>query len=99
MQKIADVTAEKDVIRVSGDLDFDNVMRLCQKAKDLFSKYDELVFDFSSVTSSSSAGLAMIVDWIKEAHLQQKPIRFINLSKDIHSIARASGLEALIEKM
>lgn len=97
MQKIADVSFAADALMLSGELDFSNVRTIYNKAQSKLADYRHLIFDFSGVTSSNSAALALIVEWIKYAKKQNKPIQFKHLSKDILSIAAASGLDELIE--
>lgn len=98
MKKVADISFQSNTLMVSGDLDFTNVMAVYEKALKKFADYDELVFDFASVTSSDSAGLALIVEWIKNARRQNKGIKFKHLSADILSLATAAGLDQLIIK-
>lgn len=96
MNKVADISFHPDALMVSGDLDFNNVMAVYAKALLKFADYKELVFDFASVTSCDSAGLALIIEWIKQARQQNKIISFKHLSPEILSLATASGLDRLI---
>ncbi len=98
MSKIAAITFETDALMVSGDLDVNNVMSIYQQAVQKFSQYKTVIIDFSAVTSSDSAGLALIVEWIKYAKRQEQQIQFMHLSQDILSLADASGLDQLINK-
>lgn len=98
MKKVADIVFQPEALMVNGDLDFNNVMAVYEKALSKFADYKELVFDFTSVTSSDSAGLALIVEWIKQARRQNKMITFKHLSADILSLAKAAGLDQLVIK-
>ena len=99
MSKVADITFDHHTCLVSGDLDFSNVMTVYAKSLPQLEASAELEFDFSQVNSSDSAGLALIVEWLKFANNHNKPIQFKNLSADILSLARAAGLDGLISNI
>ena len=94
--KHADIDYQEDKFIVSGDLHFSNVMAIYKKSSKNLSKNPVLEFDFSNVRSSDSAGIALIIEWIKFAKLTNKEIYFHSLSSDILQLARAAGLEKFI---
>lgn len=96
MQKSADITFQDGNFFISGELSFFNVMSVYQKSLSYLPQCAELRFDFSELKSSDSGGLALIMEWIKFAKRQEKPIYFTHLSKDILSLAKAAGLDTLI---
>lgn len=95
MEKTANISMEGRQFFVAGDLHFSNVMPLYEKSLQSILACPELVFDFSQLKSSDSSGLALIVEWIKLAKQQNKPIQFLHLSQDIMSIAKAAGLDSM----
>lgn len=95
MQKIADITLQDNQFLISGDLDFSNVMSVYTKSLQQSDKCSELIFDFSQLKSTDSAGLALIVEWIKLSKLLNKPIHFNHLSSDIMSLAKAAGVDGM----
>ena len=95
----ADLTCQQNVIFVSGDLNFKNVMSLHQKCIEQSQPLPELVFDFSRVTSSDSSGLALLVEWIKMAELAKKRVVIKGLSNGLVELAKVSGLDALINPL
>jgi len=96
MLKNADITFDHQTCQVSGELDFSNVMSLYWKSLPQLEAREKLVFDFSQVKTSDSAGLALIIEWIKFATAQNKSIQFNHISSDLMSIAKAAGLDHLI---
>lgn len=94
--KHADVTFKGNVFQVSGDLDIWNVMSVYAKSIPDLQIPDRLEFDFSRLKSSDSAGLALMIEWVKFARRINKPVRFGHLSQDMLNIARAAGLDGLI---
>jgi phospholipid transport system transporter-binding protein len=95
MQKFADITRQENKFLITGDLNFSNVMSVYEKSLPQLIKCPALVFDFSQLKSSDSAGLALIIEWIKLSKQQNKSIQFINLSNDIMSIAKAAGIDGM----
>ncbi len=94
--KNADIIFQDHQFLVTGDLHFSNVMSLYEKSLPQLRLCSELSFDFSQLTSSDSAGLALIIEWIKFSKKNRKTIQFIHLSNAIVSIAKAAGINNLI---
>ena len=67
----ASINYENGRLIVSGDLDFSTVMNVWNQSIALMSVPTELQFDLSNVISSNSAGLALLVEWIKYAKKTQ----------------------------
>lgn len=96
MHKNADITFQNAEFVLSGDLNFHNVMSVYQKSLQYLDSCPTLTFDFSQVKSSDSSGLALVIEWIKLAKHHQKQVSFKNMSKDLQSIAVASGLDKVL---
>jgi phospholipid transport system transporter-binding protein len=94
----ADITLQGNQFHVSGDLNFANVMSIYQKSLSQVNQCSELIFDFSQLTSSNSAGLALIIEWIKLSKQISKPIHFNHLPDDIMSIAKAAGVDGMFNE-
>jgi len=95
MQQTADITFQDNRYLISGDLNFNNVMSVYQKSLQQTEKSSELIFDFSQLHSTDSAGLALMVEWIKLSKQLNKPIHFHHLSEDIMSLAKAAGVDGM----
>jgi ABC-type transporter Mla MlaB component len=61
MPKYADVTFQNNILSLSGELDFANVMSVYEKSLSYFKQAAELTIDFSRLSQSNSAGLALAV--------------------------------------
>ena len=100
MQKNAEIKMEGDVLYVSGDLDFSNVMSVYQASiKTICASSSSVTIDFSRLLSANSAALAIIVNWMKLANKNNVAISFRNMSGDIISLAKSSGLDKLIQPL
>jgi phospholipid transport system transporter-binding protein len=91
-----DISLNEGVYYVSGDLRFSTVMDLDKKAKRLFGQAPTLNLNFSRISSSDSAGLALIIEWVKFAGQRQQAIKINDLPQNLMQIAKASGLDHLL---
>ena len=98
-EKHADIIMENNQLIVSGELSLCNVMQLYEKSLAYMPQCETVAFDFAQVKSSDSAGLALIVEWVKCARSLRKPITFSNISPQLSAVAKASGIEELIEHL
>ena|SRR3990167_1390269 len=78
---------------ISGNLDFFNVNLIYEKSVNELQRSPQLVFDFSEVRSSNSAGLALIIEWFKYAKKNKKEISFIHLPRNLLAIAKTAGID------
>lgn len=85
-------SAEKNRLMVSGDLNFSTVPLLWQKSLPLMTAAQDLNFDFTQIISSNSAGLALLIEWIKFAKTSGKKVVFSNIPAQLQSIIRAAGV-------
>jgi anti-anti-sigma factor len=98
MSNQAEIKIVNGALQVCGDLDFNNVMSLYQKSIKLFSSQSAiLTLDFAGLRSTNSVALALIVNWMRLAEQTQKSIKLLNLSPEVMSLAKASGLDKVIE--
>jgi phospholipid transport system transporter-binding protein len=88
--------AEKKIIRVSGELSYTTVSDVLLQANDIFAPVAELKIDLADVTRSDSAGLALMIDWMRTANTLNKKIAFYNIPAQMLAIASASGMDDLL---
>lgn len=81
---------------LKGVLDFQTVPVIRRQGLDLFSEAPSLVLDLQGVSRSDSAGLALLIEWMRFARSQNKPISFINMPPQMLAIARASSLDSIL---
>ncbi|MDR3477583.1 MAG: STAS domain-containing protein [Gammaproteobacteria bacterium] len=96
MSKHATIQYQDDSLVVTGELNFRTAVSLWQESLPLIKQYPDLHFDFSAVKSSNSAGLALILEWIKYAKLAKKSIRFSHIPTQLHSIIAVAGLKQML---
>lgn len=82
---------------VSGEMNAVTVPALRRTAKDLITTSTaELFFDLQDVGRSDSAGVALLIDWMRLAKEKQLEIKFQNLPEQMWEIARVSDLDHVI---
>lgn len=82
--------------RLSGVLDFQTVPGLLSESEDLFKGKADVEVDLSPVTGGNSAGLGLLLEWMRQAHLADRRIRFRNIPAGMLAVAQASDLGGLI---
>lgn len=84
---------EDSWFRLSGELSFDTVPDLLKDSASLFQQAERIDIDLSAVQRSDSAGLALLVEWMRRAEKMHKPIQFLNIPLQMMAIVRVSGLD------
>ena len=78
---------------ISGDLDFGSVPVVWKASQSLFADSHSLTIDLSGVKHSNSAGLALLIQWMRYAASKDKTITFLNLPEQMKEIARVCGVD------
>jgi len=81
---------------VSGTLDASTVTSVLEQSAGLFADTPEVYVDLGGVTDSDSAGLALLIEWLKLAHQQRRTMHFVDLPAQIAALARISEVEDLL---
>jgi phospholipid transport system transporter-binding protein len=87
-------------IQVRGALTFATARRVRAAALRLLAVNagSPLAVDCAAVTTSDSAGLAVLLDWLALAKHRSRSIRFINLPAPIRAVAHISEVEPLLSQ-
>jgi phospholipid transport system transporter-binding protein len=100
---------DKQQYTISGAVDFSTVPGLMQRAVDFLKSYkksaasqsdmNQVKIDLAPVTDCNSAGLALLLEIFKQAHLNNINVHFENLPETLLTIAKAYGVESEIRKI
>jgi phospholipid transport system transporter-binding protein len=82
--------------RVSGVLDASTAREMLEQSEARFEQFAGLDIDLGGVGESDSAGLALLIEWLRLARQWQKEIHFANVPAQIEALARISEVEDLI---
>ena len=79
-----------------GDLSFTTVPALRGGLDIKSADRPRISIDLAGVTRSDSAGLALLIEWLRESEQLGKTITFLNMPAQMQSIARVCGLEGIL---
>lgn len=85
-----------DRYAVRGPLRFDSVPALWRTTRDIFREGATVTVDFGAVGDVDSAGLALLVEWMRDARARGARVRYENLPAQMQAMARVSGLDGLL---
>lgn len=71
-------------------------MDLLHQARRWFAREEKIHLDFSGVIRINSAGLALLIEWIKEARRGSRLLEISNPPGDLLAMARICDVEGLI---
>ncbi len=93
----AAITAEGARLQLSGVLDHASVPTLREQGRALISRGGgPLVLDCGGVEHSNSAGLALLLAWLRDAQAAGRPLSIAQLPSELRQIAEVSDALALL---
>jgi phospholipid transport system transporter-binding protein len=82
--------------RVSGVLDATTAGDLLKESEGRFSNEPRLQIDMTGVSDSDSAGLALLIEWLRMAKDAKAELQFSNVPGQVSALARISEVEDLL---
>lgn len=82
--------------RVSGVLNAATVTDLLKQSRERFAGVPQVEVDLAAVTEGDSAGLALLLEWLRQARLAKQEIHFRNMPAQIGALARISEVDDLL---
>lgn len=81
---------------LQGELGYLSVPSVLQHAGVNMLGKEQIKVDLKGVTRADSAGLALLVEWLRESESAGNSIEFVNVPAQLLSIARVCGLEEIL---
>ncbi len=81
---------------LAGELSFESVPGLLDAGEQLFLAGGEVRLDLSQLERSDSAGLALLVNWLRQARDRQCRLSFQQVPEQLLRLARVSGADQLL---
>lgn len=78
---------------IDGDLTFSSIDKQTVRAVDFLTKSKHITIDLGGVGSSDSAGLALMIEWIKYTRHHRSQIMFKNIPEQLLNLAKLSGFD------
>jgi phospholipid transport system transporter-binding protein len=79
-----------------GELSFNTVSAISANFAKMVNKSDEIILDLHGVTRTDSAGLALLIDWLRSARHEHKRIVFKNMPSQMLAVAKVSELDDIL---
>ncbi len=84
-------------LSLQGCIDYQNVPGLApQLAQYLNAKRPLLSLDLSAVTLINSAGMALLIEWLRQAQKKEVKLEFRNIPKQLAQMAALSRVDKII---
>jgi len=81
---------------VGGALNASTVTDLLKQSRERFAGVTRIELDLNAVSEGDSAGLALILEWLRAARHAGQKINFINMPAQIAALARISEVDDLL---
>jgi phospholipid transport system transporter-binding protein len=81
---------------LSGELSFATVVELLSQGRAAFTGRPEVDVELSGVTHADSAGLALLLEWLRLARLQGQKLTYRSVPKQLHTLASISEVAELL---
>ncbi len=78
---------------IEGDLTFSSLNKKTIPSFDFLKGPDEICLDLNKVTVADSAGLALLLEWIKQSKKYDTKLMFKNIPQQLLTLATLSGLD------
>lgn len=82
--------------KVYGVLNAETATDLLKRSEAAFKDASSLEIDLANVPEGDSAGLAVLIEWVRRAGQRRQEIHFKNLPPQIAALARISEVESLL---
>ena len=93
--KVKQVTVNN--LTVEGDLTFATINKHSPKMMQQLFKTNDLTIDLNKVNASDSAGLALIIEWLKIAQSRKIQLSFVNVPEQLLTIASLSAFDSVFQ--
>lgn len=82
---------------VIGKMTFATVPELLNKSKEKFDTAGaEIIFDLNKVKHADSAGLALMLEWLRLAKVADKNIKFVKIPPQLLNLTEITGLSHIL---
>jgi phospholipid transport system transporter-binding protein len=78
---------------ITGELTFASITKQTANSFNLLKDSDSICIDMAEVSATDSAGLALMIEWIRLSKQQSKHISFKNIPEQLIALAKLSGLD------
>ncbi len=95
MQNIEILSSSKDNYIIKGDLTFSTINKQTMKVLNLQPSASIINIDLQQLGKIDSAGLALLIEWIKFARAYQTELRFEHIPAQLSALAKLSDISEI----
>ena len=92
---MAQITQQDNRWLVSGDITADHICALLAESTAIGNDRD-VEIDLAAVSNVDTATISLMFEWLRQAHASKHKITFVNLPKNLSSLATLYGVLELI---
>jgi phospholipid transport system transporter-binding protein len=93
VNKLSIIDQGSGLFIVDGDLTFASIDKKTVKSFEFLKTAKQVTIDLERVSSTDSAGLALMIEWIKVARQHDGQLSFKNIPEQLRNLAKLSGFE------
>jgi phospholipid transport system transporter-binding protein len=93
VSKLAIIDQGAGLFVVDGDLTFASIDKKTVKSFDFLKTTKQVTIDLSRVACTDSAGLALMIEWIKYTRHHKIQLRFKHIPEQLRNLAKLSGFD------
>jgi phospholipid transport system transporter-binding protein len=84
-------------IELSGHVHAEDITEILEKGEVFFSNVSQsILLDLEGLESANSIILSLLLSWLRLAKRKHLDIKIMNMSNQLHAMARVSGLESFL---
>ncbi|OAI25776.1 lipid asymmetry maintenance protein MlaB [Methylomonas koyamae] len=95
MSKLALIEQASGYYTLEGSLTFASINKQTPKSFRLLKGMDSMCIDLSHVKATDSAGLALMIEWVRLSRMSRVQLRFENIPDQLLALAKLSGFNEI----
>ncbi|MBA3660687.1 MAG: STAS domain-containing protein [Gammaproteobacteria bacterium] len=87
---------KNNIVKLAGRIDFDNVLQLFDRICKSLARKEVWQIDLAGVEASNSAGIALLIELMKETQAQKKKIQINHIPDHLLVLAETADMKAML---
>ncbi len=96
MNTLSFISQAEGTILLKGEMTFSTVKAALGESVHHFDGDGDLRIDMRGVRRTDSAGLSLLIEWMRRLRGEQREIEFVNFPRQFEGLARVSGADEIL---